>query len=481
MFVVALLAVTLSGHSGVSNAAAAPRPVAAHSTVMPATPSADGRITGADALTKFVARMTVPSFSRQTKLGCNSCHYGFPQLTPFGRLFKLNGYTMSGLPAITSQADSASRLQLSLPSIGPISVMALAASTSVATAVPGTQSTTTQFPQQLSLFAAGAISDKVGIFSQFTYTDQSGKFAIDNTDVRFASHTTIGDRSVLYGLTLHNNPTVQDVWNTTPAWGYPFNATGVAPKPSAATLIDGGLAQSVMGLGAYSLIDNTLYAEVTGYVSAPQGAVFPLDSLAHQTPHAISPYWRVGLQHQFASDYLMAGTFGLHSELFPAGVTGPTNQFTDIGADAQIEHKVGNTMLIGRATYIHEQQTLTAGFTASPQEAANIKNTLDSYKVNLSFIPSPTHTITVGYFGSSGTTDNIRYAPAAVSGSSTGNPGSQGETFELTANPWLNVRAGAQYVIYQKFNGASRNYDIPTAGRSAKDNNTLYVYLWFAY
>src|SRR4051812_8195946 len=35
-------------------------------------------------------RAKIPGFSRQTKLACSACHYGFPQLTPFGRLFKLN-------------------------------------------------------------------------------------------------------------------------------------------------------------------------------------------------------------------------------------------------------------------------------------------------------------------------------------------------------------------------------------------------------
>ena len=34
----------------------------------------------------------IPAFSRQTGLACSACHYQFPQLTPFGRQFKLNGY-----------------------------------------------------------------------------------------------------------------------------------------------------------------------------------------------------------------------------------------------------------------------------------------------------------------------------------------------------------------------------------------------------
>ena len=43
----------------------------------------------------------VPAFSRQTGLACSSCHYQFPQLTPFGRLFKLNGITITPVPVGT--------------------------------------------------------------------------------------------------------------------------------------------------------------------------------------------------------------------------------------------------------------------------------------------------------------------------------------------------------------------------------------------
>ena len=32
----------------------------------------------------------VPSFARQTGMNCVACHTSFPELTPFGREFKLN-------------------------------------------------------------------------------------------------------------------------------------------------------------------------------------------------------------------------------------------------------------------------------------------------------------------------------------------------------------------------------------------------------
>src|ERR1700730_16849271 len=38
----------------------------------------------------------LPSFARQTGQPCGTCHTDFPGLTPYGRRFKLLGYTVGG-------------------------------------------------------------------------------------------------------------------------------------------------------------------------------------------------------------------------------------------------------------------------------------------------------------------------------------------------------------------------------------------------
>ena len=38
----------------------------------------------------------LPSFARQTGQPCGTCHTDFPGLTPYGRQFKLGGYTTGG-------------------------------------------------------------------------------------------------------------------------------------------------------------------------------------------------------------------------------------------------------------------------------------------------------------------------------------------------------------------------------------------------
>ena len=64
----------------------------------------------------------VPSFARQTGMACAACHTVFPELTPFGREFKLNGYVLDNIKQITG-ITTENRETLSLNSLPPISVM----------------------------------------------------------------------------------------------------------------------------------------------------------------------------------------------------------------------------------------------------------------------------------------------------------------------------------------------------------------------
>ncbi len=394
-------------------------------------------------------------------------------------MFKLNGYTLTSLPTIGQPGDSTSRESLKLTTIPPLAAMIVTGLTQTSRAQPGAQNGTVSFPQQLSIFLAGQITSHVGIFTQFTYAAADGAIGIDNVDLRWAKHASVANRDMLFGFTLHNNPTVQDAWNTAPAWSFPFMSSDVAPSPAASTLIDGGLGQQVAGLGAYSLYNSTLYTELSAYRSAPQGAEVPLGANATNTTKGVIPYWRVALQHTWPSTYGMIGTYGFAARLYPAGVSGPTNNYTDAAVDAQIEHRATIGMWIGRAAYIHERQTLFAFVGAAPPEAANLHETLSTLRTNLTFEPSLRYALTAGYFQTTGTSDAVIFAPGSVSGSRTGSPNSRGEIGEFAVNPWQNTRLGLQYVAYSLFNGASNDYD--AAGRKAADNNTLFLYLWLAF
>jgi hypothetical protein len=422
----------------------------------------------------------IPSFSRQTGLACSACHYQFPQLTPFGRLFKLNGYSLFGVKPIV-ETDTTKGVGLKLIPFPPLSLMWMSSATSLAKKLPGTQNDATEFPQQFSLFLAGSLTPHVGAFIQATYSGADGAFGIDNADLRFASHTRFAGSDLLYGVTLHNNPTVQDVWNTTSAWGYPWATADATPSPLAATMIDGGMAQQVLGFGAYALWNNLVYLELTAYRSAQQGVAVPLDSTAAGAIRGITPYWRAALQHQFGPKlYGMIGTYGLSTHRYPTGVTGVTNAFTDLGFDSQIERPINSGgALILRSTWIHEWQRLNAFVGESIPAAANRTNSLNTVRVNASLMPNQRYGATLGYFSTDGSRDTLLYAPAAILGSRTGRPRTTGVIEELDFNPWENTRLALQAVQFTQFNGAARLYD--GVGRNAWNNNTLYLLAWIAF
>lgn len=407
----------------------------------------------------------VPSFARQTGLPCAVCHTTYPELTQFGRTFKLNGYTLTGIKQIESQPTTGTA-GLRINEIPPLSAMMQISLTSMNKKDPAIQNHSIGFPQEASLFFAGEIADHLGTFLQMTYEQESGKIGWDNTDVRYANHAD----GTIWGVTLNNNPSVQDVWHTTPAWGFPFSSSAAANSPAVSTLIDGALAQDVGGIGAYALFDNHWYTELTVYRSAHQGtgsaAPTPADA---STIKGVAPYWRLAWQNNFGSNYLMVGGYGLMADLYPVGITGATDRYNDAALDAQYEQRFGSDSLTLRSTYIHEKKDLDATFAAGG--SSNSSDTLNTFKLNGSYHFGGKYSVSLAHFQTTGSSDALLYASNA-----NGAPDSSGRILQATYLPWQNVQMTAQYTLYDKFNGARSNYD--GSGRNASDNNTLYLLLW---
>src|SRR6185503_21197956 len=78
----------------------------------------------------------VPSFARQTGMPCNVCHSTPPELTSFGRLFKLNGYTLTGIKQIQGGDEGKG---LSINELPPLSAMLQVGDTLTSKSQPGTQ------------------------------------------------------------------------------------------------------------------------------------------------------------------------------------------------------------------------------------------------------------------------------------------------------------------------------------------------------
>jgi hypothetical protein len=433
----------------------------------------------------------VPSFARQTGMACAACHTVYPELTPFGREFKLNGYVLDNIRQITGTTID-DRQTLSLNSIPPVSAMVQVSYTHTAKALPDSALTGALakdgdflFPQQVSLFYAGKIANELGAFMQLTYDGVADHFGLDNTDVRYAHHLSLGgkdgnDHSLIVGVTLNNNPTVQDVWNTTAAWGFPYAGSSVAPGPNASAKIDsgaGGLGQSVAGLGVYAWFDDQFYAELTLYGPSITGGAHPLDSTQGSVTHSVSPYWRLAYERRWDRNSLSVGAYGIQTKIHPGNGTalaGVTDQYRDVAADAQYQFIGEDHLVTLLATYIHENQTLDASVLDA--FAANATNNLKTLKMAAEYTYQRRIGGSLGVFRTTGSADTILYAPSPVGGSANSTPDSSGFVAELNYLPWLNTKLQLQYVGYEKFNGLKTNYD--GSGRSASDNNTLYGLIW---
>lgn len=409
----------------------------------------------------------VPSFARQTGLDCFTCHVSWPELTPTGRQFKLNGYTLG--PRLTFPV--AGMLQLSYSDTR-------GAGPSLAQSVPQDREAVIQ---QASLFYSGKLSDHVGIFSQFTYDGVEHHTSIDNVDLRYANHLDIGSNDLLYGFTLHNNPQVQDVYNTVSTWGFPYASSPAANVPAASPLIE-NLGQQVAGMGAYALWRNTVYGEVTTYRTSNH-LFSPLRiGIDRSTAAALdgyNPYWRFALQRDWdAGKYsAMVGTYGLIADVFPDNtvLTGPTDHFRDIGFDAQYEYITDRHRITGQFNYTRESQTWHPGAPAS-----NHQDQLYEFRAKATYYFEKKYGINVAHFNIHGTADRGLYnTGAAVTGSGNGSPDSAGYILEFNYLPRRDIRLTFQYTHYSKFNGAGRNYD--GFGRSAPDNDTFYLLGWFMF
>jgi len=410
----------------------------------------------------------VPSFARQTGWSCAKCHTVFPELTPAGRRFKLEGYMTDEMAEKKSGA-------MEVTAAAPVSAMIIADDTflksqppvAAGTATDGSDNRgTVKMPDQLSLFYAGPITPGMGSFIQLTYEPDAGALSLDMLDIRAAKKMDLLGYDLVVGLDSNNVPTVQDAWNTGAAWGFPFAGSSVVPGPIAGTQIE-SLGGSVGSLGAYAYFNDLVYMEVSGYRSTTQGDGF--------TPaiQGIAPYWRVAVTQEFGPVSVEVGGLGMKSAAYPAGAgpTGPGDHASDLSFDAQAQYITDAHIVSIEASYITEKTAPTASYLLAMTE--NAENTLKQAKVNASYFWDRMVGVSVGMLSITGSSDAGMFAVNPFDGSATGSPNSQGLVYEIDYLPWMNTKFAAQYTMWSKFNGDSTSYD--GDGRNASDNNALTV------
>lgn len=420
----------------------------------------------------------VPAFAEQTGRNCAACHVGGfgPELTPFGREFKLGGYTL--------------RMHGSVP----LSAMAVASWTHTnKDQVPAPEhlgQNDNLVLDQASLFVAGGIGSHFGGFAQLVTYDGVGRaWSWDNIDLRAVTDAKIFGADSTLGLTLNNNPTVQDPWNTLPAWGFPFTDTAVSPTPDAAELIDGSLAGNAIGLTAYGWIGHKFYVEGGAYSSPSRGFLnfVGSDPGSPGSLHGVAPYGRIAYQTDLAGGTFEAGANILRASIFPGRdrSSGMTDRYEDWGIDSSWHKVMGKNSLTANVRFEHEHGNLRAscalGLITEDADPACARYNLDEWRGALRYTWHNKIGLTVSPFSITGSHNDNLYE--------SGSPNSNGVMGQVDYTPWgagnsplgprVNARIGVQYTLYGKFNGRRHNFD--NAGANAADNNALRIFTWIAF
>jgi hypothetical protein len=421
----------------------------------------------------------VPSFATQTGLPCSQCHvvaFG-PQLTAYGRLFKLNGYTFK-------KADGGINI--------PLAATAQVGYENLSSPAPAPSPYSDKenlYLQDVSAYIAGGFGEHFGSFIKVTYDAVGKQTAWDLLDVRYAHTLELGGHSLIAGIDVNNNPTVQDLWNSTPVWGFPYYQNTFTPFPDANPILK-GVGDTVLGGSVYTMIDNLVYAELGFYKGVSDKWLGNL-GVPHGDPNIVgaAPYFRVAAQKQAGQHYFELGFTGFWVEQEPYTPTSAlANHYNDYALDFSYQFNVGGAHAVdAHASWIHEKQSLDASFALGASDAQS--NNLNTLEADAAYILDQTWVASLGLFDTDGTTNHLLYQPSAVFGSASGTPQTSGYRVQLEwipfgkagswASPWVNLRLGLQYTAYWRFNGGSSNYD--GFGRSASDNDTLFLMAWLAF
>jgi len=434
------------------------------------------KILGAVALFGLSATVAhaVPSYARQTGSDCASCHVGSygPQLTPYGIKFKLGGYTDSD-----GQEGKI-----------PLSAMTSFGITQTGKApADGSQHKTNSTSMETSVFLAGRLTDNIGIFSQATTAYNERTVSLDLLDLRYARTLKLGDGEATVGLSLNNNPTLGDPFNTLSQWRFPYiTSSKFGVGVGAFSPMVENLAAAVYGLNAYSMINNSIYVEGGLYNTPSRPDLVGVNgNLDIGKFKRLGYYGRVAYFKDLKRQNFSVGLLGFNARIQPDRYdqSGLADNYSDLGVDASYQF-LGNREHIFtlNTSYIKEWQKLNFSV---PDEA---KNSINQFRLAASYHYNQTWGLTAGVFDTHGSLHTVN----TDNGSLNGRPTTTGYTLQADwtplgkesswGAPFANVRLGVQYTGYTKYMGGSSynttDADGNTVERKAKDNNTLMLFLW---
>lgn len=435
----------------------------------------------------------VPSFAAQTGQPCQACHIGAegPQLTPYGRNFKIKGYTLTGGEGLASEVHLALWLQPEFSSIQkaipPSGV------------TPDFASNNNAFLNAVSLFYSGRLANNVGAFLQVSWDNVGKALAQDNSDIRVVGAGKAFGYGIDYGVSFNNAPGWSDPYNSNYLWGYPYISNGIAPGPNAAPVLAGALQDNSLGVVGYAWIDQHIYVDLGGYQSQPPGyqklfgeAYGPGSSTGIEPWASLTYAWFWGSNNAHLGGHFFYGRFNPTTNVRSTDGEFGHDSYTDFmlsNGYQFIGEDLVNIFTIDGFWDIEGQQLKGSSSFLNPnQSSSKPANRLDEFHEWATYYYQDTYGVVIGYDKIWGNRNQLLYNTGADDGSGSikGSPNSTDWTFEVNWvpfgkeesfwRPFVNVRVGLQYTLYTQFNGSGRNYD--GFGRNASDNNTTLLYLW---
>ena len=297
---------------------------------------------------------------------------------------------------------------------------------------------------------------------------------------------------------MNNNPTVSDVLNTTPAWGFPAGlpAGDTVMTPGRGAPDRGSGPVRVGGIGAYFFWNNLIYGEMAVYRTARKGVTQFLGAGLSTDPviQGVAPYWRLFLQQQWGKRSRAGGPFrpgkpehlggnkpptlDADGNVIPPGpgnprfldTNGPIDRYTDLGFDAQYQFIGKKHLFTVQTSYIHEDQKLNDTFS---QDGVHLTKAPGWTGIKIK-LPTTTIAPTTGapsaaplpmsIIGAAGDPSTPILTPPKSQNRLYGQskPNSDYWIFELDYVPWWKqfvTKFTLQYTAYSHFNGGRSRYD----------------------
>ncbi|MCL4477819.1 MAG: hypothetical protein M1381_01785 [Deltaproteobacteria bacterium] len=319
----------------------------------------------------------VPSFARQTGLACDVCHTVFPHLTPFGRNFKLHGYTIDYVDQIKS--DDKSMPGLAINKVPMLSARLVArwnnqqggnngiVPRGIATGGQGFVSYPSGYGDtdvlnllaDSSIYVGGKIGPHIGTLIELTgINDEGGTLGLGIFDLAFVgSDTTFAGKTLSYGFRAVDTVGMADPSNTFGMWGLTSTLMGMSTHNTLldtnTAFVEGGELYGMWGdftdgglyacVGAYHPTKNQT---LTGYVQGGVAGTGVFNGSSTVDPGVRVSYYLP----EFNNVYVEIGGFGYFgNERMTQPISSLVNpnyldNYTNYGVDLQAQYLANNNL-----------------------------------------------------------------------------------------------------------------------------------------